>query len=294
MSFLTKGQFIQLKARVGSFQGKKQLTFQSCSRIAPEDVPWEFFREDLPEDQSRVWGELLSILNKVEASHWKAFLQEIWKEPDLERRFKTYPAAKSVHHGRICGLMRHCLSMLKISDGLCDHYQRYNLNRDIVLVGVLMHDIGKCYELQYDFRTEYTLEGQLLGHIVLGSELADRICRKVHVPEHERIQLKHIILSHHGAFEFGSPKVPQTLEAFLVHHVDLLDSKMETFSDHLRDQGTNDDGWTSFNRFLDRNLYAAQMNRNFFSSQETNSSKLNQNELADVLKRANEKLNEIK
>lgn len=251
---LTRGSFVQVRARVGNFQGKKQFNILDASPILSENVQWDLFRSPAPPGLEKSWEELKAILGTLSSPGAKKFLAELWLEPELETRFKTYPAAKSVHHAYQGGLLVHCLSILKILDFLCAHYGKL-VNRDLVLLGGLLHDVGKLWEMNFDFRCEYTLEGQLIGHLVQGVELIDRVNKRSQtgLSDFELLQLKHIILSHHGELEYGSPKLPSTLEAWIVHSVDLLDSKFETFRMAAND--VDDRGWSPFNRFLDRSVF---------------------------------------
>ena len=161
-------------------------------------------------------------------------------------------AAKSVHHAYRGGLLEHILSCARLSVHLSKHYK---LNVNYVVAGAIIHDICKIFELSSGPVVDYTLEGKLVGHLVKGVELVERFSRKIeNFPMDMKLHLKHIVIGHHGQLEFGSPKVPSTLEANLVHYIDFLDSKMSGLIDFVKTDSTSGH-WTAFNRFENKSIY---------------------------------------
>jgi 3'-5' exoribonuclease len=157
----------------------------------------------------------------------RALLEALLDDPEIARRYKIAPAAKQIHHAYLGGLIEHVLSLCGLAALTASHYRTIDL--DLLLTGVVLHDIGKIYELSYERGFSYTTEGQLLGHISIGMRMvADKLARLPDFPARLRTLVEHMILSHHGRLEFGSPKVPQFPEAMLLHYLDDLDSKMES------------------------------------------------------------------
>ena len=168
------------------------------------------------------------------------------------KAFRRHSAAKSVHHSFIGGLLEHTVSVTK----LCDFYSKLYpfLNRDLLLSAAMLHDIGKLWEISDFPANDYTDDGQLLGHIVMGYELIGKRIQNIpDFPKKVASELRHCILAHHGEFEFGSPKKPELIEAMALHMADNTDAKIETFIEALDAQKANND-WLGFNRFLDANI----------------------------------------
>jgi 3'-5' exoribonuclease len=183
-------------------------------------------------------------------------------DADIVDRIKRAPAAKSLHHAYKSGLLEHVVSITTILDGLADHYGKV-LDRDLLFLGGFFHDIGKIWELSYDRVTDYTTEGKLIGHLVMGVELIDRKIRELEseagrlpgsFPEDKKLLVKHVILAHHGLLEYGSPKRPKCLEAMIVHMIDDLDSKVNSITRFIT-QDQNPGRWTALNKQYERFFY---------------------------------------
>ncbi len=172
---------------------------------------------------SELKNKLNSILATLKNESIKKIVLEIFKQ--YKDRFLTYPAAMSNHHDYLRGLMEHTVSMCEIAQSLCSHYK--SLNYDLLLAGCLLHDIGKCEELSGVIGTTYTKEGSLVGHLVIGAMLVDEAAKKLNIDGEEVLLLKHLILSHHGKLEFGSPIPPLTREALILSFIDEIDAKMK-------------------------------------------------------------------
>ena len=174
-------------------------------------------------------------------------------------RFARAPAAIKNHHAYVGGLLEHVVSMLRLADTVAGHYPQ--LNRDVLLCGVFLHDIGKIEELSFDREFSYTDEGQLLGHLVIGVSILEKKIREAErlagrdFPAALALQLKHLIITHHGRYEFGSPKLPMTLEAVALHFLDDLDSKMHWLDHLMREDVNTDSSWTPFHAQLGRKLF---------------------------------------
>ena len=167
---------------------------------------------------------------------------------------KEAPAAKGFHHVYIGGLLEHTLSVTRLLDLVCNHY--HGINRDLVITGGILHDIGKIHEFSYGRIIDYTDEGRLIGHIVMGAEMVDnRIASLKGFPAGLAMELRHLLLSHHGELEFGSPKRPKTVEALIVHYIDDLDAKVNAFQEFIDVSPDDESTWTPFHRLLDRVIY---------------------------------------
>ena len=199
--------------------------------------------------------ELLKFVASVNNAYYKQLLTTLFVDnKDFVNEFKKHSAAKSVHHGFIGGLLEHTLSVIK----LCDFYtKQYELlNRDLLIAAAICHDIGKVYELS-DFPTnDYTDAGQLLGHIVMGSEMVSKIIATIPgFPQKQANELKHCILAHHGELEYGSPKKPALIEALALNFADNTDAKLETMKELLNsNKTTGSDTWLGYNRLLETNV----------------------------------------
>ena len=178
-------------------------------------------------------------------------------------KFTQAPAGIKNHHAYQGGLLHHVVSLMELADSVVRHYPQ--VNRDLVLAGVLLHDLSKTDELTYQRSLEYTDEGQLLGHLVMGVELIGKqieiweAANEKTFPHDLAIQLKHLIISHHGQYDFGSPKLPMTLEALVLHVIDNLDAKVHQFSHAMNSEANPGDNWTPFIPSLGRKLYKKAM-----------------------------------
>jgi 3'-5' exoribonuclease len=193
---------------------------------------------------------LREVLRKIDNPQIKSLVDRFLNDPSFVQLFKKAPAAKNFHHSTVGGLLEHTLSVCRLALLVAEHYPE--LNRDLLLAGAFLHDIGKVRELGIDASIDYTDEGRLIGHLSLGVSMVDeKLAAMKDFPEEISLRLKHLILSHHGEYEFGSPKKPAFLEAFALHLIDDLDAKMNglgRFIEKDRQEGR----WTDFNRLFDR------------------------------------------
>ena len=252
---ITAGAFLKLKARVEEFQGRKQLRLEKVRFAADTEVGdlSHFFPMS-----ARPVVEMLAELDGLIASigdPWiRRLLQGILVE-DPERRaaFAKAPAAKSLHHVCLGGLLEHTLSVAGMAERACQHYAA--LNRDLVMAGVFLHDLGKTAELTYERSFGYSDAGNLIGHISMEAEWISReMARIPQFPEELRMQILHIVLAHHGRLEFGSPVLPKTPEALLLHYLDDLDGKLESMFRAIGDEAGSGN-WSPFSRSLERMIY---------------------------------------
>ena len=247
--------FVRVKGAVTSYNGRLQLRLDKARFAADAEVG--DFSAFFPVS-ARSGPEMLAEMDGVIASVRDPWIQGLLKalfleDAELRAAFALAPAAKSMHHAYLGGLLEHTLSILGMAELACRHYG--DLNRDLVLAGVFLHDVGKTAELSYQRSIGYTDAGNLLGHIALEAEWISRAVGKIPgFPEELRLQILHIVLSHHGRLEFGSPVLPKTPEALLVHYLDDLDGKLEVMWRAVKDEGGGG-SWSPYNRALDRMIY---------------------------------------
>jgi 3'-5' exoribonuclease len=236
---LRPGIPILISGQVNNYKNALQINITDANITDNVDAS-----ELLPASQRSVEemnNELRELINSLKEP-WKELLSTLLLNQDFLVQFANAPAARIMHHAYIGGLLEHTLTMAKIADYLASIYPF--VNRDLLISGVLLHDMGKTQEYAFDDEFGFTEDGRLVGHIVRATILVENAATELNFPEEERRQLIHLILSHHGTQEWGSPVVPKTLEAVLLHQVDLLDSRIQGFYDHLR----NDNGegsWTN-------------------------------------------------
>lgn len=246
--------FVKVKGRIEAYNGRTQLRLDKVRFAADAEI--DDFSRFFPTSRRPV-EEMLAELDArigAVADPWiRQLLQALFIDnAELRAAFAKAPAAKSLHHVFLGGLLEHTLSVAAMAQLACSHYT--TLNRDLVLAGVLLHDVGKTAELSFQRSFGYTDAGNLVGHISMESEWISRAAEKIQgFPNELKLQLLHIVLSHHGKLEFGSPVLPKTPEALLVHYLDDLDGKLEAM---LRAIGEGGEGnWSPYSRSLERMIY---------------------------------------
>ncbi len=245
--------YIRVEAQVTSFNNSLQLNIK---RIRKADEGEYDPRDYLPcseKDIEGMYKELIGIVESIKDEHLNKLLKMFFVEDDVfVKKFKNHSAAKSIHHGFIGGLLEHSLSVAKICIYIADNYPA--VKRDLLISAALLHDIGKVNEISNFPENDYTDEGQLIGHIVMGAMMVDEKIKTIEgFPTVLANELKHCILSHHGELEFGSPKKPGLIEALALAHADNLDAKLETFSELINaNKGKKD--WLGYNRMFDANV----------------------------------------
>jgi 3'-5' exoribonuclease len=235
------------------FQNRPQLTLHKIQSVIDSEVDFADYFPASTRDRDEMFQELGSFVAAMTNPHLKALLEAVFADEALALAYRTAPAAKTVHHAWLGGLIEHVLSLCHLAKFTAAHYQ--DIDFDLLLAGVMLHDIGKTRELNYTRGFSYSTEGQLLGHIVIGMAMVDEKLRQVpDFPAPLRDLLMHMILSHHGELEFGSPKVPMFPEALLLHHLDNLDSKMECVRGLVERDRLIEGVWTGYSSALDRSM----------------------------------------
>jgi 3'-5' exoribonuclease len=253
------GDFLLVKAKVQLFQGALQMILSHLERAEAEKVDMGDFLPHTEQDVSKLFERLRSILMRVANPHLRALVECFLMDDDFVRRFCQAPAGVRNHHAYIGGLLEHVVTLLDAADRVLPLYP--DVDRDLLLLGIFLHDIGKVRELSYQKVFAYTDEGQLIGHLVIGVEMLNEKAAQVPdltgepFPAELLLRLKHMILSHHGSYEFGSPKLPMTPEAIALHCLDNLDAKVHTFTRDVREDRNQASAWTPFNQSLQRRLF---------------------------------------
>jgi 3'-5' exoribonuclease len=244
-----EGDVVAVEGRAGSYRNVVQLVLSRVDRAVEVEDP-SLFLESTPLDVREMMGELRRLLATLENPHLKRLAERFLSDRAFSERFRRAPAAKNFHHGYLGGLLEHTLSTCRLAASVAGHYP--DLDRDLLLCGAFLHDIGKIREYTYITCIDYTDEGRLLGHLALGTAmLEEKLAGLRGFPPELAVRLKHLILSHHGELSFGSPKRPKFLEAFALHLVDDLDAKMNGLR-RFMDRDRNEGAWTEFNRLFER------------------------------------------
>lgn len=245
---------VRVSGTAKSFQGRLQLHLQKVERAAAAEVVPEEYLPQSRRDPEAMWAELQDILASIRDPDIGRLLRALFDDPDVAARFRRAPAAKTIHHAWLGGLLEHNLSVYRLIEGICAHYERESpglLDRDLCVAGGLLHDFGKIDELSAEGGAiEYTHEGRLIGHLIQCTlKLAAVAATLPDFPQERLVALQHIVLAHHDRLEYGSPKPPMTAEAFVVHAADQLDSRLC----YLRQLGEREPpGWSSYQKVFDR------------------------------------------
>jgi 3'-5' exoribonuclease len=249
--------FVQIRGKSELYQNAMQIVVNDMVVVDAEKVSLSDYMPRTEKDIAQMFNELKAMLEAVTDAGLKALIAEFLGDTELMRQFCTAPAAMQMHHAYLGGLLEHTHSMLKVATAVLPNYPK--VQADLVLASILLHDIAKTRELSYKMGFSYTDSGQLLGHLVLGVEMINdkaAIIEEKGTPIDLAVldSLLHIILSHHGCYEFGSPKLPATAEAFMVNYIDNLDAKMNQVT-NLIDNDPGDTNWTAYQRPLETKLY---------------------------------------
>jgi 3'-5' exoribonuclease len=252
---LLDGDIVKVQAVLGSYHGEPQLTVTRVRKAAADEVSPDDYLPRTDRDPLALAAALEAAIEAIRDPHLKRLLQELFSDPGMRAAFGTAPAAKSIHHAVLGGLLEHTVSVVGLCGLLADYYPA--VNRDLLIAAAILHDLGKVRELTWERLFDYTDAGRLVGHITLGALIVEERIRAIpDFPPALATSLLHCILSHHGELEWGSPKRPKTLEAIVLHHAENLDGKINSFLGFAaRYPDPQHPGWTQFNKALDRFLY---------------------------------------
>jgi 3'-5' exoribonuclease len=260
---VVRDAFVQVEGRCQVYQGRRQVVVNRLQILREDEVEIKEYLAESEVDPEALYNQLLKYISSMQDPYYRALAEIVLKDDaDIVDRVKRAPAAKSLHHAYKGGLLEHVISITGILDNLANHYGKI-LDRDLLFLGGFFHDIGKLWELSYDRVTDYTTEGKLIGHLVMGVELVDRKIRELEsqpgrlpgsFPEEKKLLVKHLILAHHGQLEYGSPKRPKCLEALVVHMIDDLDSKVNSIRG-LIEKDETPGRWTALSRQYERYFF---------------------------------------
>jgi len=254
---LPQGGFVYIVGRSETYQNNLQIVVNQIRAVEPEKVNIVDFLPETDKDIDKLYAEVKAMTDKIKNEQIKALVQAYQQDSELMDKFKNAPGGMKIHHNYIGGLLEHTHNMLRVALAILPMYPE--VNQDIVIGAIFIHDLGKTEELAYDTAFSYTDTGQLIGHISLGMMMLNKKAEALAengrpIEQYILDMLGHIILSHHGAYEFGSPKLPATPEAFMVNYIDDLDAKLNQVTKAIEDD-PGDADWTDWKRALQTKLY---------------------------------------
>ncbi len=258
------GDFVRVEGTAQLYQGEMQVIASKLHRISADQVDPADFTIQTPEQIERLVGRLGELLRAMRDPYLRALAESFLMDEEFLRDFRHTPAGIKNHHAYLGGLLEHVVTIMEIVTRIADLYP--TLDRDLLLMGAFLHDAGKVEELSYDKGFAYTDSGQLIGHIVLCVGMIDRKAAEAEqllgepIPSELLLRLKHLVVSHHGSYEFGAPRLPMTLEAVALWQLDNLDAKLQSFEQAIRDDPNSDSPWTLYSPALGRRLYKRRRN----------------------------------
>ena len=249
--------FIKVKGMVQKYNGRWQLTIHKLRRLGDAEIDHADYLPKTPNDIDQLWHTLTQFVDTFENPWLQRLVKDFMADEAIAAAYRNSPAAKTLHHAYIGGLLDHVVSLFTVCDLAVRNYPQ--VNRDLLLTGAFLHDIGKIHELGYQRSISYTTKGQLLGHMIIELEmLHEKLAHLPGFPDELKILIEHLIISHHGRYEFGSPKLPMFPEALMLHYLDDLDSKLESMRAQFERESELETPWTGYNASLERPLLNTQ------------------------------------
>ncbi len=256
------GDYVRATGNTQYYNGAMQIIVTNVERVAAETVNEEDFNQLKTRDVEKLLGEFTDLLRQIGNHHLRGLAECFLIDHDFLDRFSRAPAAVKNHHAYPGGLVEHVVTLMHLTQSVARHYPQ--IDADELLMGAMLHDLGKIEELAYDRELTYTDEGQLIGHVVIGVRiLEDKLKQTVELmgepfPPELALRLKHLVVSHHGQYEYGSPRLPMTTEAMVLHLLDNLDAKVNSFDQLMRDDANTSSLWTPYQASLGRKLFKRQ------------------------------------
>jgi len=245
--------FLKVKGLINKYKQRFQLTIHKLRKLGDGEIEFDDYLPKTTKNIDVLWQTLVDFVGTFQNPHLKTLVQAFMSDPEIASAYRSAPAAKTLHHAYIGGLLDHVVSLFRSCDLMCRNYPQ--VNRDLLLTGAFLHDIGKIHELTFKRSFSYTTKGQLLGHMIIELEMLQaKLALVPGFPGEMKTMVEHLIISHHGEYEFGSPKLPMFPEALMLHYLDDLDSKMEAMRAHFEREAGLDGPWTSYNASLGRPL----------------------------------------
>src|ERR1700682_1752865 len=245
--------FLKVKGLLNKYKNRFQITIHKLRRLGESEIDFSDYLPKTTKDIGELWRTLATLVASFRDPHLKSLVEAFMSDPEIAEAYRNAPAAKTLHHAYIGGLLDHVVSLERSCDLMCKNYPQ--INRDLLLSGAFLHDIGKIHELTYNRSFSYSTRGQLLGHMIIELEMLQaKLALLPGFPSDLKTLLEHLIISHHGQYDFGSPKLPMFPEALMLHYLDDLDSKMESMRAHFEREAELESPWTSYNASLGRPL----------------------------------------
>jgi 3'-5' exoribonuclease len=245
--------FLKIKGLINKYKQRFQLTIHKLRKLGEAEIEFDDYLPKTTKDIDVLWQTLADFVATFQNPHLRSLVQALMADPEIATAYRNAPAAKTLHHAYIGGLLDHVVSLFRSCDLMCRNYPQ--VNRDLLLTGAFLHDIGKIHELTFKRSFSYTTRGQLLGHMIIELEMLQaKLALVPGFPDELKTMIEHLIISHHGEYEFGSPKLPMFPEALMLHYLDDLDSKMEAMRAQFEREAILDGPWTSYNPSLGRPL----------------------------------------
>jgi len=247
------GDIVQVQGQVTEYNGKPQVQISTMSYKEGTIDPMRFIPSSTM-NLAAAQKKLFSVLDSLQNAHLKSLLSFIFADEAFMNAFVTTPAAKRNHHATIGGLLEHTLGIASAAERIAPVYPA--VDRDLLVTGALLHDMGKVEEYNFGTDIDFTDEGRLLGHIVLGAQMLEKYINQLpDFPQDLKLKLLHMIISHHGQYEWQSPKRPKFLEAALLHHLDMIDAAVDMFCSAVESREDPEDHWTGWVKGLDRYVF---------------------------------------
>src|SRR5450432_2268266 len=245
--------FLKIKGLLNKYKNRFQITIHKVRKLGDSEIDFSDYLPATTKNVDELWQTLAGFVATFQNPHLKALVEAFMNDPEIAQAYRNAPAAKTLHHAYIGGLLEHVVSLTRSCDLVSRNYPQ--INRDLLLTGAFLHDIGKIHELTYNRSFSYTTRGQLLGHMIIELEMLQaKLALLPGFPEELKTMIEHLIISHHGQYDFGSPKLPMFPEALMLHYMDDLDSKMESMRAHFEREAGSESSWTSYNPSLGRTL----------------------------------------
>lgn len=250
--------FVKVRAKVEFYRNYPQLKIDSIEKTSDKSLDISLYMPVSDKNRDNMFKDFLSEMEAVKNPYLKSLVNKIFSDKDVSEKFKTAPAASDFHHPYIGGLVEHTLACVELAKMIALKYD--DINIDLLLCGAALHDIGKIEELSYKRSFSYSDKGRLIGHIVLGANIVNTAISDIPgFPEELKNLILHIILSHHGEHEWGSPKRPMCFEAIILHHIDNLDAKINGFRHFIKTYNDPDSVWTKHSKMFGEFLYKAKI-----------------------------------
>ncbi len=252
---ISERDVVRVRGIVELYQQIPQVRVASIEKVSEGEYDWADLVPRTGQDVEALWQRVKEAIESVQNPHLRALLLQFFDDLEFVEAFKNAPASLYLHHNWVGGLIEHICSVLDLAEKICQHYPE--LDRDLLVTGVLLHDVGKVREYSWQTDIDRTDEGRLLGHLVLGDEMvAEKIKQIPNFPLELAMRIRHMLISHHGVGEWGSPRPPMTLEAAALHFLEFTDAQLRKFATVLKERREPESAWTAYERTLGRRLFA--------------------------------------